>query len=199
MSDRNYPPLDFANVHGTAEHPVVVSVWPSNGKWLIAGHPNPQFNSPQDPPDGGHSDTIKFSGSSHISIQFHGALTGGREDCLDVNNGSHHISVFAETWVSGGRFVATLKGGSHDIYTHGHISIGGSETDIDLGNWSDQSAERTKFVMLNHTSSSGRVRVRVLNAWRPSFANPASNYRVSTSLKGLFYPLWALLKRVVWA
>lgn len=200
MSDINYKPLDFANVHGTADEPISVTVDATVfGVWTISGHPNPEMNGPHTPPDGTHSDTVKFSNCSYIRLLFIGALEGGREDCVDINNGCHHIEVVAGAFVSGGSFVATIKGESYEISLSGVIRKEGRETDIDLGGWSDQKSGRTKGVRLNLIKTGGKVFVRVLHAWDPVLMNGAEGYVVNVMFRGWFHWIWQILKNWGWA
>jgi len=196
--DINYAPLDFAGWHGSLGNWLVVEVDTTGPQWFVSGHPDTGRNGYFDPPSGQHSDTIKVSNCSYLRIIVRGVLPGGREDCLDINNGSHHIEVYADDWVSGGLFVATIKGGSHDITVHGRVIRGGSETDVDLGNWSDQSDERTYNVALD-LSGSAKVRVRVLHAWLPLYLNGEENYRRCDWFKGVFWQVYRVLKRWGWA
>lgn len=192
--DKNYPPLDFANVHGTAEVPFHVYVDATEpGFFTITGHPNPEFNGRFAQPDGTHSDTVKMSNCSWLFIHVTGRLIGGVEDCFDCNNGSHDVGVDATEWASGGLFVCTIKGGSVRVKVTGFIVKHGSEMDVDLGNWSDQNQARTKEVFIAMTSAVGLVRIRVLNAWPPTVALPAS-CTVDMRWKGIFEVVYKILK-----
>ncbi len=200
MSDTNYRPLDFANVHGLPDNPIKVEVIRLADGYFITGHPDPAFNGWKPLPEGVWSDTIKFSNSSFIHVRVHGRLTGGREDCVDINNGSHDIRVEAEEWESGGLFVATVKGGSWNIMLVGKIVKHGRETDIDLGNWSDQNRERTRNVCLSLTCDDA-IKVRVLNAWEPVifYDDPdraPQAYDINDRWKGIFLQVFIILKRL---
>ena len=195
MSDTNYKPLDFANIHGTSDRWIEVLVDARDPEeWVITGHPNPAMNDTHPAPDMTHSDTIKVSGCSYLRVIVTGRLRGGVEDCLDVNNKSEHIEIHADEWESGGLFVATLKGGSKFIRLTGCIVKHGSEMDIDLGNWSDQSMERTRYVMLR-LECLDAVRYRVLHAWEPVLENAAiQKYKGCLTWKGVFHAVMAILK-----
>lgn len=196
MSDVNYPPLDFANFHGTPENPIQVTVnMTEPGFVSIIGHPIPDSNGRWPAPNGEHSDTIKFSNCSWIAVSVIGRLKGGREDCVDINNKSHHIAVVADEWESGGKYVATIKGESNDVHLEGRIVKHGSEMDIDLGNWSDQSNERTINVFLGFVCDD-TIHVRVLNAWAPIITVVGQSFQVHDTWKGIFIWVYRVLKKL---
>lgn len=202
MRDLNYTPLDFSNVHGTPDAwiQVHVEIPKDGGPWRIArSDENDGQVVLHDPPDlSVVSDVVKFSNSSYVFVKIAGILPGGIEDCVDVNNGSHHLSVSAELFAPRGKYVATVKGGSHHVTLYGKITSG-SETDIDLGNWSDQGKGRTTNVnlALQHANYAARipVRVRVLHAWTPSHL-VYGPYAIDTRFKGVFRPVYFLLKKL---
>lgn len=115
------------------------------------------------------SDTIKITSGCHGLWVNIGTIWGGREDCVDINNGANGIGVNAN-FIPQGKYVATIKGGTRDITLAGSISLpGGSEVDIDLGNWSDQSSRKVTGVALNLAKPNrAPVTVRVLNADKPA-------------------------------
>jgi hypothetical protein len=120
------------------------------------------------PPDATYADTLKITGGSHSGRITAARIDGGREDCIDINDRSHHIEINATALHSGGHYVATIKGGSHHITLRGKIGRPGATTDIDLGNWSDQSNDRTTAIRLDLTRADGSpVRVRLINADPP--------------------------------
>lgn len=141
-----------------------------------------------------YSDTLKFSNAQNGTIRGE-RIVGGREDCVDCNRGCENLDIHFDSWEPRGKFVVTAKGGSADLRFSGTIERHAHEMDVDLGNGSDQSNERTKRVVLNMRMRDGsRVRVRVLNAWRPSFENGAHNYEVNDTWKGVFVYVWLLLR-----
>jgi hypothetical protein len=145
------------------------------------------------PPGPGYSDTLKLSNCSDCTVEA-SAILGGDEDCIDINRG-YNIHVRAGRLTSGGKYIATVKGGADMVYLSGCIDRHGSETDIDLGNWSDQASDRTKRVHLNLTTHDGSpVRVRVLHGWKPLICNPSQAYTIDTRFKGIFRWAYAALK-----
>lgn len=121
------------------------------------------------PPDGSYADTLKITGGSHSGYIFAAHITGGTEDCIDINNRCRDIIIEVPKLRAGGSYVATIKGGSRNITLCGKIWVPGETTDIDLGNWSDQSNERTTGIRLALTRADGRpVRVRLINADAPA-------------------------------
>jgi hypothetical protein len=144
------------------------------------------------PPDDSYSDTLKFGGFSFDGEVVAGRIVGGREDCVDMNN-VRDIHVRAEVFEPRGRFLATIKGGSTDCELSGTVVGHGTETDVDLGNWSDQSKEVTRGTCLCLISTDGSpIRVRVLLAEWPVILNASQqNYRFALVS---YLPLW--MKRV---
>ncbi len=113
------------------------------------------------------SDTLKITDGCHSLNVTAPRIYGGAEDCVDINNQARDI-VVSSTFVPQGKFAATIKGGVHGVTLIGTLWTRGSEVDIDLGNWSDQSSRKTTRVALNLETADGKpVRVRVLNAEKP--------------------------------
>ena len=125
----------------------------------------------------GYSDTVKCStGLANFCADF-GDVLSGSEDALDVNNRCEHLMLSAKKWLLRGRMGITIKGGSHHISVSGTIAGHGKETDVDLGNHSDQSREPTRNVTLNLRRADGApIRVRVLNADTPTFIAESGPY-----------------------
>lgn len=117
-----------------------------------------------------YTDILKFSHASNC-VARNLIIHGGREDCVDMNRMCRDITVEDSILHPGGSFGFTIKGGSERIILKNLVfAKHAKEADIDLGNWSDQSIEKTKGVVLvNVTSSDGKpVRVRVLWADKPT-------------------------------
>jgi hypothetical protein len=117
------------------------------------------------------SDTIKCSTGLCGTLFRFGTVHAGQEDALDVNN-CRDLDIAASKWVIGGaKYGITIKGGSSNIWVMGEVEGRGQECDVDLGNWSDQSSEKTGPVLINLWRADGSpVRVRVLNSMRPNLA-----------------------------
>jgi len=135
--------------------------------------PDPGVNS-QD-----YSDIFKLSHATNIVLR-NSSIAGGTEDCIDMNRDCNNILIENVRLHSGGSYCMTIKGGTKnvtlkDIVVQAH----GKETDIDLGNWSDQSNELTTNITLENVQSmdGSPVRVRVLWADPPTVIN--SNVKVT--------------------
>lgn len=145
------------------------------------------------PPDGSYADSMKISDCDHGYVRAT-RIFGGTEDCIDVNNKCNDITVFADEWHSGGKYVCTIKGGSSNIMVGGVIMKHGSEVDVDLGNRSDQSDNSTIGVTLNFSTRDGTpVTVRVLNASRPHIMNPQQPYKFVLVLGPTVGSIWQKL------
>ena len=124
------------------------------------------------------SDTLKYSTGLTDFVHRVGDVFGGKEDCIDVNNRCRNVAVYAKGLWSGGKYVATIKGGSTGTRITGRIVAGGSEVDVDIGNWSDQSDQPTTGTVLCLTRTDGRpVTVRVLNGEKPAEDPDSGPYR----------------------
>lgn len=146
------------------------------------------------------TDTIHCSGAYGATLTA-SSIIGGSEDCIDFNNTSHDLAIKVEYLESGGKYVSTIKGGSYRIYLGGVIHLHGSEVDVDLGNWSDQSSALTMAVTLDLKSSDGSpVTYRILNASKPILAPGSGPYRCIFHLPPILIKpvwfFWGLLKRL---
>lgn len=117
------------------------------------------------------NDTFHLSRAYNVS--FVGlTIPGGNEDCIDVQYNSTLVSVSDCRLHPNGLFGMTIKGGSGLVHLKNVVfETHGKETDIDLGNWSDQNQkDKTKLVTIeNVTSADGQpVKVRVLWADKPT-------------------------------
>jgi hypothetical protein len=115
-----------------------------------------------------YSDALKFSNCNAVHVE-NVEIIGGREDCIDINRGG--LIAIADTLLyPRGKFAVTIKGGA-EVVTLRNVTLAGhgSEVDIDLGNWSDQSGERTRGVTLDNVfAADGKpVVIRVLHADMP--------------------------------
>lgn len=121
------------------------------------------------PPDNSYADTLKFSKATTVLVD-NCDITGGYEDVIDMNRYCGGIEIRNCRLFSKGEYCATIKGGSKNIVLRDVVIDNHGKTyDIDLGNWSDQSKEKTTDVeLINVTSLDGSpVTVRVLNADKP--------------------------------
>ncbi|MBL9187932.1 MAG: hypothetical protein JNK23_10665 [Opitutaceae bacterium] len=135
------------------------------------------------------ADTLKVTDCAGGRIVA-GHIIGGREDCIDVNNHCEGIVIEAAVLEPRGKYIATIKGGSRHITLRCPCVIGhGTETDIDLGNISDQSDEVTGPTLLDCQHQLGPlepIRVRVLGATRPILLNPIQRYEITVVVPGFF-------------
>jgi len=148
------------------------------------------------------ADTLKVTDCANGSIKA-GAVTGGYEDCLDVNNKSENIQAHADLWIIKGKQGFTIKGGSKSIHVSGMVSGHGSATDVDLGNVSDQSDNLTGPVILELTHVLGPqepVYYRVLGADDPIILNLNQKYvctfRLWKPLRSPFLKVYKFLKKI---
>lgn len=147
------------------------------------------------PPDHTYADALKLSNVSNAEIKgCH--IYGGKEDCIDINRGCQLISISKCDLIPAGKYAVTIKGGSRvvclsDVIIHDH----GAETDIDIGNWSDQSAELTTGVYLNNVTmvDGSPVRCRVLWGEAPTVAG--GNVKVTVVPRVLVWA-WRWLRKL---
>lgn len=138
----------------------------------------------------GYTDALKLSGAYYVTV-FVGELLGASEDCIDINH-SGVVDVHIQRTTPRGKYVATIKA-SYDVTLtvveqHGH----GSETDFDLGNWSDQSRMKTsKVTLFSRTTDGSAAKVRRLNAEKPTLH---SDCRWKLTYWPCFLPLMRVLK-----
>lgn len=108
-----------------------------------------------------YSDILKFSNRQSFSLT-NVYVSQGKEDSVDINNRCSNITLQGNFAIEGyGKQVFTIKGGSKDIFISGVIENPGNHTDVEIGNWSDQSKEKTTNVQLNLRRMDGKP-VRVI-------------------------------------
>ena len=141
------PDINFHSIHGDGTGNIYVG----DTKIFAAGdYTHPRQISlgdliPANPSD--FSDTLKLSGVKDLIVHV-GIVQGCTEDVLDINH-CENVSVYIEKGIIYGRFFATIKGGSRNIRVFvAELQGDGEETEFDIGNWSDQSMERTTNVSL---------------------------------------------------
>jgi hypothetical protein len=124
--------------------------------------------SPSQP--GVTSDELKFSNSQNGHIQAE-EIVGGKEDCVDINNGSSDLHIVADSWKSGGLYVATIKGQSSRIALNGWVDVHGSVVDLDVDNYSDQKHAPSQDIYCGWRTRDGSpIRWRSWMGCRPRFA-----------------------------
>lgn len=94
---------------------------------------------------GSWSDTAHFSDCKFQNFRDF-QIVGGNEDSVDLNNKCVGNSFEQFALTSGGKYNITLKGGSHNnLFSGLLIKKHGSQVDIEIGNWSDQSDASNAF------------------------------------------------------
>ncbi len=124
--------------------------------------------SPENPTQ--YNDILKLSNAKNVDV-INSYIVGGSEDCIDMNRNCENVFISSAELCPNGKFGITIKGGSRGIIIQNvEFLRHGTETDIDIGNWSDQSNEPVRRVTLaNLKSMDGKpVRVRVLWGERPN-------------------------------
>lgn len=121
------------------------------------------------PPDGTYADTLKLSNADICHIE-NCAITGGYEDCIDLNRNSVKNDFLGLALTPKGKYGITIKGASsYCLFSDIQFMSHGTLYDIDIGNWSDQDYEQTVGTVLNNVRAvDGKpVRVRVLWGEKP--------------------------------
>lgn len=143
--------------------------------------------------DPGIADTLKLSGCVRLAVTA-GVVAGGYEDCLDINH-SQECEVRIAHAIPQGKYMHTCKGGSsHILVSVGTLTGHGTETDFDVGNWSDQNpTAKTTDTTFIVGASDGPVQLRVLHGERNSTGG-AAQWERHTTWNGLFNPCFRCLK-----
>lgn len=150
----------------------------------------------------GIADVLKLSGVSRLRVIVDSIdAKFAAEDAIDINHCTDCEVLAMDVW-AGQKYVSTIKGASKNIrlviarlYSHG------GETDIDLGNFSDQGNGNTTGVSLNIARiDSFPVKVRCLSAAAPTLENTGSDYEhpqrydITKLNQGWFYLLYNFFK-----
>ena len=147
------------------------------------------------PLDDTYADTLKLSHADFIEV-IRCVIYGGHEDCIDINRDCVDVLVKDCRLIPDGKYAVTIKGGSCMVHLQNVvIDVHGSETDIDIGNWSDQSGFLTTGVVLeNVTMADGSpVRCRVLWGEKPMVVG--GNVKVTVVPKVLVWG-WRVLRKL---
>lgn len=179
------------------------NVW-RNGLHLFAPGPGMREHHERDivlPEGRTIADVLKFSGVQRLRVVVHGELPGGTEDCIDVNNDCREIDVHCLHGMRpAGQYAITIKGGSRGVRVDGAILAPARVVEVDLGNHSDQSPDRTTEVTLGLIPLyPGKVRWRRLNANTPTLIRPelfSRAFRLRGWFRDLFAWAYALGKRL---
>ncbi len=138
-------------------------------------------------------DALKISGARFVDVECD-YISGGTEDCVDINH-SDSVTLYNKSFVPKGRYVATIKGGSTNILVMFSDVIGKPKyVDFDIGNWSDQSANRTSGVTITSQQPQSRqYTVRQLHARKPTLHG---DFKVSSWASPYFYTVYSTLKKL---
>lgn len=95
------------------------------------------------PPDVKHWDSILKCSDRHDTTLTGLRVAQGKENSLDINRGSSGLTFSGDWGVVGntGEQVMTIKGGSFTIHLSGTVYSSGTDCDLEIGCWSDQSME----------------------------------------------------------
>lgn len=125
---------------------------------------------PTNPKD--YDSILKISGRHNLIVPSVLAAQG-KENSVDINNEAAFIVLGGQWGGVGdeGEQVFTIKGGSHSIIISGEVISRGTDTDIEIGCWSDQSTKPVSDIDLSglYRSNGAPLRVvfgRVNQPWR---------------------------------
>lgn len=140
--DRNY--LSIADVDGKIIHDLRID-------------PSHEGHNPLD-----FDDILKFSHARNVQAQ-RLFVAGGRENAIDLNRGCENVVVENTLLEAGRQASVVIKGGCRNI-TLRHVAITNVTgwCDVLIGDWSDQSWEKTTEVHLLHVSRNDGQPVRVV-------------------------------------
>lgn len=152
MGDYNYYSVGASSITVNAGGPDTYNVDKLPDDLVFAPDPNKK-----------HSDILKFSQSVDQTLDGV-TVSQGLEDAVDMNNRCRNIVLKGDFGVNGwkGLHAFTIKGGVENIRISGLIHSRGSETDVDIGGWSDQCYNLSKNIFVDVKHSDGNpVRVRI--------------------------------------
>jgi len=122
--------------------------------YLGTDHPEPCDRVPSEvyPEDPSQWDSsLKVSGNTYGVNVVGISAAQCRENVLDINHSKGVTFVRARLGRTGevGEQVITIKGGSSDVLIHGTIYSRGTNADVVLGQWADQSTARSHTIDLS--------------------------------------------------
>ena len=172
MSDTNYPPGEFANQDGITVAGLILAP-PERGA--------------------GFDDIFKLSHVTNSLFRGVTVIAGAQiENALDMNNGSSG-NVFAGLKLDAGAECAIIvKGGSQDNrFSDVLITRAGGHSDVYLGDYSDQSKEKSSGNRFDNVRRLDDQPVRVawtfFRAAKPAFTNSHVRYQYLWSLVRTIY------------
>jgi len=101
-------------------------------------------------------------------------VEGGKEDCVDLGKESYGNEFRRMKLMPNGRYVFTIKGGSHMNYFKEIEIVGhGNDVDIEIGNWSTSNFDHSKGNVFNGIWSRDDSLVTYCYRWgcKPTFIN----------------------------
>ena len=122
-------------------------------------------------------------------------LIGGSENCVDLNNECAGISVSCPAYEVRGKYAISAKTCS-GVTFGGHLIGHGSQWDVNLGSWSDQSSATQTGTHLALTAESYPITVWLGNSDMASFDDP-TKYKVIGF--GRFGPLVRSIVMFLWS
>lgn len=119
-----------------------------NLQYLPLSEPIPKVISPEDPLKW---DAILKCSNRHDTTLTDLKVAQGQENSLDINNKSSNLDFSGDWGVSCniGDQVFTIKGASHDIKISGNIYSDGKKAVVVIGEWSDQSYDKSYNIDLS--------------------------------------------------
>jgi hypothetical protein len=114
-----------------------------------------------------------------------GHVIGGKDACVDINDGAKNAFVSIVEAEATGQFVATIKGGAIEpVLWVANVTNHGKGADVILGDWSDQRHDWVKKPILNVSSKNGPATVIWLASDRPNLVAGSGPYRFK------YWPRW---------
>jgi len=129
-----------------------------------------------------------------------GALIGGSENCVDLNNSCRNIAVHCDNYQCRGKYAISAKT-CNGVTFSGHITGRPTQWHVNLGSWSDQSSAPQTNTKLALTADHYPILVWVGNALVPDMDCPAKYKligfgRHGTIVRELVMMLWSAAKKL---
>jgi hypothetical protein len=133
------------------------------------------------------SDSLKFSNCKDWVAE-NLTIIGGKEDAIDINRGANG-TIRNCVLDSRGLFLITVKGGFQNLLIKDcQVVSSGSETGIDIGNYSQQGKwAKTGLVTIDGLRANGTIEVRVLWGKMPIVLNSPNVKVRDMRIAGFFY------------
>lgn len=145
-----------------------------------------------------YNDILKFSGAANVSLLNGVVVAQGKEDSVDMNRFCTNITLQGDFGMGNvqGNSAFTIKGGSKDIQLFGTIHNRNKETDVDIGNWSDQTYDESTNISVHVNHADGKpVRVRIGRASNITLGENCKEDKFgSLQLKAYWWFKWLVRK-----